>query len=122
MSYSPRRILLAAVLASCFLVGSLAPAASQANVTNRDLLEMDKRILAKNQRILDKLRATQDLLKGVDGKVGQVLTVTNGLTGDLDQVLGIVNGLDADLSQLLGTTGTLTCQLLGICLPTAQSP
>src|SRR5215212_9891206 len=55
MSHSSRRLLLVSVLAGCLSIGLLAPVASDANVTNSDLLQMDQRILDRQQRILDKL-------------------------------------------------------------------
>jgi len=94
MSHSPRRILLVAVLVCCFFVGSLAPAASEAQITNADLMQ-------KDQKILDKLGATQDMLRDLDAKVDQVLTIVNGIT--------------TDVTQLLDYSSSITCSLLGIC-------
>ena len=101
MSHSSRRILLGAVLACCFFVGSLAPAASEAKVTNKDLLEMD-------QKILGKLGATQDLLKEVNDNVDDVLPTVGNLSGKLDQALTTVGNLSGNLDQALTTVRSLS--------------
>jgi hypothetical protein len=139
MSHSSRRILLGAVLAGCFFVGSLAPAASEAKVTNQDLLKMDKKILETNGQILDQLGETQDLLgqlglggdvdlsqllgtvNELNAKLNQVLSIVQTLGGTLDEVLSLVGNLGNNLNQVLGLVSPLTCQLLGIC-PTGSSP
>jgi hypothetical protein len=140
MSHSSRRLLLVSVLAGCLSIGLLAPAASHAKVTNSDLLQMDQRILDRQQRILDKLSATKNLLEEVDlnvdnlspkvsqvlnivgnlgPKISQVLTILGNLSGKVDQVLTTVNTLSANLSRVIDP---LLCQLLGICTAGAESP
>ena len=137
MSHPSRRILLVAALAGCFLVGSMAPAASEAKVSTKDLLQMDKKILESNDQILKELNSTQELLNQVSSdvdlgqllstvndlsaKLDEVLGIVGNLTGKLDDVLGIVGSLSNNLTELLGL-GPLTCDLLGICPSAASSP
>jgi phage-related minor tail protein len=115
MSHSSRRLLLVSVLAGCLSIGLLAPAASHAKVTNSDLLQMDQRILDRQQRILDKLSATKNLLEEVDlnvdnlsPKVSQVLNIVGNLGPKISQVLNIVGNLGPKVSQVLTILGNLS--------------
>jgi len=101
MSKKSRRALLGLVLVCSFFIGSVAPASSEAKVTKKDLLEMD-------QKILDELKETQDLVDEVNTNVGEVLPTVNKLSDKLDQALAGVVSLAGRLEEVLPTVRNLT--------------